>query len=62
MKCQMLFSLKNKKNIIRLASAELTQRVVKVNIPCLRQLTEASQSCTRTAWHKVLQTHMHMAQ
>ena len=31
MKCQMLFSGKNAKNIIILSSAELAQRVVKVN-------------------------------
>ena len=34
MKCQILFSgkkIKNKKNIINLSSAELAQRVVKVN-------------------------------
>ena len=30
MKCQILFSGKNKKNIINLLSAELAQRVVKV--------------------------------
>ena len=32
MKCQILFSRKNKKNIINLSSAELAQRVVKGNI------------------------------
>ena len=32
MKCQILFSGKNKKNIIILSSAENAQRVVKVNI------------------------------
>ena len=32
MKCQILFSGKNKKNIINLPSAENAQRVVKVNI------------------------------
>ena len=31
MKCQSLFSWKNKKNITILSSAELAQRVVKVN-------------------------------
>ena len=31
MKCQILFSGKNKKNIINLLSAENAQRVVKVN-------------------------------
>ena len=31
MKCQMLFSGKNKKNITKLLSAELAKRVVKVN-------------------------------
>ena len=30
MKCQSLFSVKNKKNIINLASAESAQRVMKV--------------------------------
>ena len=33
MKCQILFSGKNKKNIINLPSAENAQRVVKVNYP-----------------------------
>ena len=32
MKCQILFSRKNKKNIINLLSAEFAQRVVKVNV------------------------------
>ena len=32
MKCQILFSGKNKKNIISLPSAENAQRVVKVNV------------------------------
>ena len=32
MKCQILFSGKNQKNIINLVSAELAQRVVKVNM------------------------------
>ena len=32
MKCQILFSEKNKKNIITLSSAENAQRAVKVNI------------------------------
>ena len=31
MKCQILFSEKNTKNIVNLLSAELAQRVVKVN-------------------------------
>ena len=31
MKCQILFSWKNKKNIINLPSAKLAKRVVKVN-------------------------------
>ena len=31
MKCQSLFSGKNKKNILNLSSAELAQRVVKIN-------------------------------
>ena len=30
-KCQILFSMKNKKNITNFLSAELTQTVVKVN-------------------------------
>ena len=33
MKCQILFSGKNKKNIINLSSAENAQRVVKVKVP-----------------------------
>ena len=32
MKCQILFSGKNKKNIINLLSAENAQRMVKVNV------------------------------
>ena len=32
MKCQILFSDENKKNIINLSSAEFAERVVKVNI------------------------------
>ena len=32
MKCQILFSWKNKKNISNLSSAELAQRMVKVNM------------------------------
>ena len=32
MKCQILFSGKNKKNIINLSSAENAQRVVKVKV------------------------------
>ena len=32
--CQILFSGKNKKNIIYLLSAELAQRGVKVNLAC----------------------------
>ena len=32
MKCQILFSGKNKGNITKLSSAELAQRVLKVNI------------------------------
>ena len=34
MKCQILFSGKNKKNIINLSSAENAQRVVKVKKKC----------------------------
>ena len=33
MKCPSIFSGKNKKNIINLSSAELAQRVEKINIP-----------------------------
>ena len=32
MKCQILFSVKNKKNIINLSSAENTKRVVKAKL------------------------------
>ena len=32
MKCQILFSAKNKKQILSLSSAEFVQRVVKVNL------------------------------
>ena len=34
MECQILFSGKNKKNIIHLSSGEYAQRVVKVNVMC----------------------------
>ena len=34
MKCQILFSGKNKKNIINLSPGENAQRVVKVNLTC----------------------------
>ena len=37
MKCQILFSGKNKKNIINLPSAENAQRVVKVKLGCSLQ-------------------------
>ena len=36
MKCQILFSRKNKKNIINLSSADFAQRVVKVNLAFLQ--------------------------
>ena len=36
MKCQILFSGKNKKNIINLSSAENAQRVVKVKMKLLK--------------------------
>ena len=35
MKCQILFSRKNKKNIIRLSSAESAHSVVSVNLSAL---------------------------
>ena len=38
MKCQILFSGKNKKNIINLSSAENAQRVVKVKQPQKEQM------------------------
>ena len=37
MKCQILFSGKNKKNIINLSSAENAQRVVKVKVSCIKR-------------------------
>ena len=36
MKCEILFSRKNKKNIVNVSSVELAQRVVKVKICKLR--------------------------
>ena len=36
MKCQILFSGKNKKNINNLSSAELAQRAVKVNLSLVK--------------------------
>ena len=47
MKCQILFSGKNKKNIINLPSAKNAQRVVKVKGQCKtvsRQYTEFTQN------------------
>ena len=38
MKCQILFSRKNKKNITKLLSAELVERVVKVQQICNNNL------------------------
>ena len=43
MKCQLLFSGKNKKNIISLSSAELVPRVVKVKINELASEKEHSE-------------------
>ena len=43
MKCQILFSGKNKKNIINLSSAENAQRVVKVNESILSKTSITSQ-------------------
>ena len=43
MKCQILFSEKNKKNIINLSSAENAQRVVKVKI---NKITLKFTNCT----------------
>ena len=37
MKCQILFSGKNKKNIKNLVSAELVKRVVKVTVRSVKQ-------------------------
>ena len=42
-KCQILFSKKNKKNVINLSSAELSQIVVKVNLFALYGLFLQSQ-------------------
>ena len=42
MKCQILFSGKNKKSIIRLSSAEFTQRAVKVKITNAKALLQVS--------------------
>ena len=44
MKCQILFSGKNKKNIINLPSAENAQRVVKVNLQWL-ELPMSRKNC-----------------
>ena len=53
MKCQILFSGKNKKNIINLSSAENAQRVVKVkkgaNLVQLLYVTECIQSQSLTS-------------
>ena len=46
MKCQILFSGKNKKNIINLSSAENAQRVVKVNKGLKMSLRIYPRGCT----------------
>ena len=38
MKCQILFTEKNKKNIVNLSSSENAQRVVKVKLSCIRNV------------------------
>ena len=45
MKCQILFSGKNKKNIINLPSAENAQRVVKVKSPTTTAADENLNFC-----------------
>ena len=47
MKCQILFSGKNKKNIINLSSAENVQRVVKVNMQHDTTLLMKAHVCLR---------------
>ena len=60
MKCQILFSGKNKKNIINLLSAENSQRVVKVKIlllfSCQVRCWEVQQQSGQTV-PKAQQTH-----
>ena len=40
LKCQILFSVKNKKDITNLSSAETDQRVIKVDMFCQNQYFE----------------------
>ena len=59
MKCQILFSGKNKKNIINLSSAENAQRVVKVNYidvsgKLLGDWKTVDPVRTRVLWHLIL--------
>ena len=51
MKCQSLFSGKNKKNIMSLSSAELAQRVVKIN-DFVYPFTPSNGSVLLTSSHK----------
>ena len=54
MKCQILFSEKNKKNVTNLLSAELAQRVVKANLNHYFSLltTNTTVGITETNWGK----------
>ena len=54
MKRQSLFAGKNKKNIISLSSAELTQRVVKVN--AFAKYTDLDQNPRRGRQHSFVET------
>ena len=62
MKCQILFSGKNKKNIINLSSAENAQRVVKVNVivfiwatdHVITMLCHMTKNC---GWQKQFRSH-----
>ena len=47
MKCQLLFSAKNKKNITNLCSAEFSQRAIKVN-------NRGSKNTRKLRWMAVL--------
>ena len=53
MKCQILFSGKNKKNIISLSSAENAQRVVKVKSTFSKNLSGILSEC-QIVWIQIL--------
>ena len=59
MKCQILFSGKNKKTVINLSSAELARRMIKVKYPvfCLAQNKANAKMCLMPPYAKA---HLHV--